>query len=433
MNILHYLIGPRRGGGLNRYARDLAVAQMQSDHNVTMLYPGGGIFPARTASIQTARDYKGVRSFCLKGGKPVPLLEGLGSPEMILGDAHRLSDTQVQAFYAVVRPDVLHIHTWMGFPEELLPFFKKHGCKLVYTTHDYFGLCPKVNFIDSEGRLCEQYDNVKCSRCNAHAPSEHFLALRNCEFLMRFKELLKPVLNLRKENRPSGSSIECNTQDYDALREHYLSLLRQCNVIHCNSQVSKRIYERYLPNAAFRVLPITHGGIHWQPQEETLDASRVRIGFSGPTASFKGLPLLLDVLKRLPQTNWQLDVWGTGITKTEGPVRYRGNYSDPREAFCELDLLVVPSIWHETFGFIVAEALSSGVPVLCADTVGAQCLVDSSMVYHGEAGLRDRLADLLGHPEQLKALRKKLIDGQQITGSMDNHASDMINLYGNCQ
>ena len=38
-------------------------------------------------------------------------------------------------------------------------------------------------------------------------------------------------------------------------------------------------------------------------------------------------------------------------------------------------MLVAPSIWYETFGFTVLEALSYGLPVIVSDHVGAKDIV----------------------------------------------------------
>lgn len=53
-------------------------------------------------------------------------------------------------------------------------------------------------------------------------------------------------------------------------------------------------------------------------------------------------------------------------------VHDRYTYTDLETVFGEMDLLVVPSIWPETFGYVVLEALSYGVPVLMSGHVGAR-------------------------------------------------------------
>ncbi len=54
-------------------------------------------------------------------------------------------------------------------------------------------------------------------------------------------------------------------------------------------------------------------------------------------------------------------------------------YSDLDIIFENTDVLIVPSIWNETFGFITLEALSYGVPVLVTNKVG-----DKDLVCHEE-------------------------------------------------
>ncbi|WP_158160154.1 glycosyltransferase, partial [Lactiplantibacillus plantarum] len=39
-----------------------------------------------------------------------------------------------------------------------------------------------------------------------------------------------------------------------------------------------------------------------------------------------------------------------------------------------LDVVVVPSIWEETFGFVPIECVTNGVPVLLSRHVGAEML-----------------------------------------------------------
>ena len=53
-------------------------------------------------------------------------------------------------------------------------------------------------------------------------------------------------------------------------------------------------------------------------------------------------------------------------------VHDRYNYNELEKIFNETDVLLVPSILYETFGFTALESLSFGVPVIVSDTVGAQ-------------------------------------------------------------
>lgn len=55
----------------------------------------------------------------------------------------------------------------------------------------------------------------------------------------------------------------------------------------------------------------------------------------------------------------------------------RYQYSELKKIFSDTDILLAPSIWYETFGFTVLEALSFGVPVVISGTVGAKDILAS--------------------------------------------------------
>lgn len=53
-------------------------------------------------------------------------------------------------------------------------------------------------------------------------------------------------------------------------------------------------------------------------------------------------------------------------------IHEKYTYKDLAIIFEKTDVLVAPSIWYETFGYTVLEALSYGVPVIISGTVGAK-------------------------------------------------------------
>ena len=153
----------------------------------------------------------------------------------------------------------------------------------------------------------------------------------------------------------------------------------------------------------------------------------------GGEASYKGLPLLLKILGELESENvcnWHLDVWGGSCGRRGGRVYYRGCFPAGDEAAIleKTDLLIVPSVWYETFGFIVPEALSMGIPVLCSDTVGAQILVDPGMIYHGPDGLKNKLHEILADPGLLDDENRRICENGEIL-TMKEHARTMERFY----
>lgn len=190
MRIVHYTIGlyPKRTGGLNRYATDLIKEQM-TEHKVAVLKPGPWKPWRRTCSISRCNMEDGIKCYSLINALPQSLLYGVKTPKDFIGTT--ISRKGFERFFEEVKPDILHLHTLMGMPKEALSFFKEKGVKIVYTSHDYFGICPKVNLINEKGELCEGPSADKCAKCNDSAPSSLFLRVRSSSLAFKTRDLVR--------------------------------------------------------------------------------------------------------------------------------------------------------------------------------------------------------------------------------------------------
>lgn len=435
MRILHYYPGPKRQGGMNRYATDLALEQKKNGDEVFCLCPVGGLFNS-AVRISRGHRWNGLTVFELHGGLPVALLEGIRDPQIILDSPHKLSAKAVQDFCDLLQIDLLHIHTWMGFPVELLDEVKRRKIKVVFTTHDYYGLCPKVNFVDTDGLLCTAPCNSRCSKCNAAAPSEFYLRLRNFPLLLQMKSILQPLMKLRARLKKSTSASLPETtveKNYDALFAYYRKLFLSCDRIHFNSPVTQMVFQRFIPELEGDILSISHAGISDRRKKRQTGTGKIRLAVFGGEAPYKGLPMLLKSLTILQNegiSNWHLDIWGTAERKKTENISWNGRFrqKDEYNILNEIDLLIVPSLWYETFGFIVPEALSAGVPVLCSDTVGAQSLITPEMVFHGAEDLTDKLRCILKDSAILNEENSRICQSHSIL-TISGHVAEMKYFY----
>lgn len=201
---------------------------------------------------------------------------------------------------------------------------------------------------------------------------------------------------------------------YAALLAQGKSMLERVDAFHFNSTVSRDTYLGYLgtePRSA--VIPVTHAGIRDRRIRRTFPSDRpLRLGFVGSTASYKGLPMLLEQLETLP-LNWELTVFGvSALPKSHRSVRAGGRFgpADLERVYGGMDLLVVPSLCRETFSLTALEALSFGVPVLVTDSVGARDLiarVDPSFICPTPDALRQKLENLLADRTSLAAFNER--------------------------
>ena len=132
------------------------------------------------------------------------------------------------------------------------------------------------------------------------------------------------------------------------------------------------------------------------PVQRKRDPARLRLGGVGALVAWKGWHLLPEALAKLPEklrARVHFDhIGGAGSdpesqryaarlrARTEelglaASVTWRGEQASSASFLREIDALVVASD-HEPFSIAVLEALAAGVPVLAADTGGAQDLIE---------------------------------------------------------
>jgi phosphatidylinositol alpha-mannosyltransferase len=133
-----------------------------------------------------------------------------------------------------------------------------------------------------------------------------------------------------------------------------------------------------------------------------------RILFVGRPEPRKGLPVLLEALRRLPP-QVTLELVGSG--GDHGPrVHAHGRVGDAsrRELLARADVLCAPSLGGESFGVVLLEAMASGLPVVASDIPGYRAVLPPEcgrLVPPGDAGA---LAGALGELLADDALRARL-------------------------
>lgn len=162
--------------------------------------------------------------------------------------------------------------------------------------------------------------------------------------------------------------------------------------------VSRFMLERHFSLGYFKDVPIQQV-IHNARSPNALGTEEVsapaphaglRFGFIGRIDPTKGIEPLIDAFLAADLPNAELWIAGSGKqqeeerihSKTHDPrVRFIGRVV-PREFYPQVDAVVVPSLWNEALGMVVAEALAFGKPV-----IGSQRGGIPEMIHHGKNGL----------------------------------------------
>lgn len=441
MRILHYSLGfpPYRTGGLTKYCTDLMLEQAKQGNEVSLLWPGEMRILAKKTEIKKRKTWNGIGSFEIINPLPVPLDEGIADIDAY---TKAVDEGTYEEFLKAQRLDAIHIHSLMGLHKELIVAAHKLGIRTVFTSHDYFGICPKVTLYH-DGAVCDDDHHCSdCVRCNQTALSLKKITLLQSLLYRKTKDTAI-VKAMRKRHRQEffGDTADIkdvvvetgnDASDYRRLRQYYVSMLEMVDVIHFNSSVSKKVYERYFHPKSSAVIPISHRDIQDHRKQKDFNHEMLRISYLGPAKPFKGFPFLIGVLDQIwdeGTRNFELHLYSeTPVSRPYITHKQNGYpYSKLEEIFDDTDLLVVPSQWYETFGFTVLEALSYGVPVLVGDKVGAQDLINGEFIFHNEDDLVKKIEHFCENRGTLIAGNAHIIEEIIYPFQMDDYR--MYQLY----
>lgn len=395
-NILHYSFGlpPYASGGLPLFVADLVEEQEKNGSEVTVL------LPKNTISKKCFIKEEGNIAY-LNNSLPVSSIFGMKNPK----DFIKEYDKEIFVNYFKSKKfDIIHVHSLMGLPLEFLEAANDENIPIVYTTHDYYGLCLKCNFIDYNGQVCDCASSKKCAQCNKInglsstkqylIGSTFYKQIKNINFIKKMKNLLK-TKNIEKGS--SEIAIEISVEDsdsYGSLLNYYKKMFKCIDYFHFNSSVSKKVYEGFLGNINGEIITISLKDIINQVEKRKSPKGEViTFGYIGRKEPYKGIKFLLNNMKELHNNgyNFSLKLYGDDFSNYDqlfnGKVINMGTYNRNEliNVFNEMDLLIVPSIWKETFGFITLESLSCGCPVIVSENVGSKDLLSKSNIFETES------------------------------------------------
>ena len=165
--------------------------------------------------------------------------------------------------------------------------------------------------------------------------------------------------------------------------------------------------------------------------------------FVGRLTAEKGVRTLLDVWEQ-PGQRLPLKVVGDGPLLSELQRRAASlpgvdllglqNRTDVRSLMADATLLIIPSVWPETFGMVALEAYACGLPVLASD-IGAL----SSLVQDGVTGrlfrpgdavhLTQVMGEMLGDPARLEAMRQAARQSYLAHYTAEINAGQQLDIY----
>lgn len=244
----------------------------------------------------------------------------------------------------------VHVHHLIDLPAGTGPALQKIcaglGIHLRISVHDYFAICPRVNLVTSEGRHCIEPSPADCNACLAKD---------------RLIEQVGPIAHWR--------SI-------------HLGLLRAADSVVVPSRDVVRRLERHLPDKEIAVqphepqLPVREG----EAFGLAAPADAVRVLVVGAISRIKGYDVVQSLAERVRERRLPMQLSLLGYSMNDGKlaslgVNLLGRYFDndllDRIRAADPHVVLIPSVWPETYCYVLSGALRSGRRIAVFD-LGAQ-------------------------------------------------------------
>jgi glycosyltransferase involved in cell wall biosynthesis len=287
-----------------------------------------------------------------------------------------------------VRPDVVHFHSVQFLSAEIVRVCQKRGLPSVITLHDAWWICERQFMGKADGQDCGQpgVDPLKCVGCTADTPFSVRRFNYLWDILSKAGHLLTPGPFFRELYIKTGV-------DPDRISVNKNGVLAPQN---------------------------------W-PRKNRRDAGNcVTFTFVGGRATHKGYFWLLEIFREISESNFRLKIvdlerkfGGRSVFEKELPVAGAVEIAEPYsqdtidDFFAGVDVLLFPSLWKESFGLTVREALVRDIWVISTDCGGpAEDLrngINANVVPMSDTvAFREAVVAILRQPDWLRTYQNPL-------------------------
>ena len=310
------------------------------------------------------------------------------------------------------RETIIHVHTWTkALSASVIAAAIERGFRVVLTLHDYFSACPAGSFfLHPKQEICHLKPmSLACLSTNCDS--------RN--YGIKLWRVGRTWMQTHPGRLPSG------IRDFITI-----------------SDLSQRVLMPFLPADAryHRVANF----IDVEQQNQVDVAMNEVFSFAGRLSPEKGPLLLAECIRMLSVRDQSVEVQFIG----DGPVRAQVAKAAPKakitgwlkhvdviERLRQSRALVLPSLWYETQGLVVAEAAALGVPAIVPTTSAAQEWVEdgvTGLLFEGgdATDLGRKICFLRDNPDAAAAIGSEAFRRFWMNPpSMAKHVSELLTVY----
>jgi glycosyltransferase involved in cell wall biosynthesis len=407
LNVVHQYL-PEQVGGTELYTHWVAGALSRRGQEVTVFY-------RRSAEgIGEERRTEGnVHIWSAWTGRQSPtrrFLATFGDPPMVQTFERALDE---------IEPDLIHIQHLMGMSAGLIHSIRRRGIPYVVTLWDFWWICANAQLLTNYSReICDgPKAYLNCARCVAARSGRRWLNLA--------EPALAGLCALR--NRVLRQIL--GTADRLIAPTPFVHRWYADHTIPENSLVT------LIPGLEYTPTP--------SPQKRETTAP-IRFAYIGGLSWQKGIHTLIEAFGKV---QGQAELWIAGDESFDPDyvarlralatpqVRFLGRLTREEvwQTLAQVDVVTVPTLWYETFSFIVSEAFASGIPAVVSN-LGPL----SDRVRDGVDGLSVPAGDATAW----RATLQRLVDDKELRAhlqanverpmTLEQHVDHLEALYARC-
>ncbi len=340
------------------------------------------------------------------------------------------------------RPDVVHAFHLYRLSSSALKAAHDRGIRTVYTPTDFWSVCPAIQLLLPDGRLClgPAHNGLNCV--------EHMSGWKMPPYLKTWpSSVLRAGTRLLEFFRPKDRELCGRFRSLLKRMDHHRRQFACVDAILTPTRFLKRILvDNGIPSKGMSHQSFGINLDHIPLFDKNKKTSRLRVGFIGTLIQHKGPHVLIQAIKELPlDIPVEVQIYGrsSDVPEYSQSLRVLAG-DDPRISFCDtfpnheignvlsrLDVLVAPSLWYENSPLVVFSAQASKVPVIASDLGGL-----SEVISHQVNGLlfpagdHRGLAQILLQVSQDPGLLSRLSQNAQRPKSMDRYVDELEEIYG---
>lgn len=318
-------------------------------HNWYGKYSGEEAVVESTQRLLSQRGHSVTTYF--RSSSEIPSMRFGRTRAFFSGIYSRAARKAMSGLIADQRPDIVHVHN--VFPlisPSILGACRKAGVPVVMTVHNYRLACPSGLHMVA-GEICE-----KC-----RTGREYWCILRNCEG------------NLGKS---TGYAIRSHVARRFQLFANNVSIYITLTEFH-----KYRLVDEGISPERIAVIP----NIVSTTRQDTIDRHGDYVAFAGRVSQEKGIHTLLAAAKKCPHIQFRIaghfDRMAHILEQTPENCVFLGHLTGEQldEFHRSARMVVLPSIWFETFGLTVAEAMICSKPTICSSIGALREIVDDGV------------------------------------------------------